>query len=55
MSPTVSACLKNCRYETKAEALRVLRLSRREGKQHPYHCLFCRSWHLGHQRRRGRR
>jgi hypothetical protein len=58
MSPALAMCLRKRQY-SKVEAQRVVALSHRQrpqdGQQHAYRCGLCGAWHIGHQRRRGRR
>ncbi len=49
------ACQGKTRYESKAEACRILRLYAAPNRMRAYRCSFCGAWHIGHEPERLRR
>lgn len=52
-NPYASDCQGKQVFESKASALRILRLRAKRGRRDnllPYRCPYCHQWHLGHRK-----
>lgn len=43
----VVACAGKLAYETKYQALKVIRRQKNKKDMHPYRCRACQQWHIG--------